>query len=248
MSTVYQQASHREKAPNKSEKVHSDSGTPSSSDPMVIDPGNQLLWRMRLRRLESEIIRDSILAVSGELDRTIGGPPILIETLPDGRVVVSQKDQLELSSLTQGEKVTITNPKSRSRRSLYLLSRRNYNQSMLSVFDQPVMSANCTRRNSSAVVLQSLTMMNDEFVLEQAKHMARRVASRAGDALEQRIEQAFWLALGREPNSQERDWSQEFLTTERDRLLGVSSTQAEHESLISFCHVLMNTSEFLYVE
>src|SRR5262249_56903331 len=53
-----------------------------------IDPGDQLLWRMRLRRLEAEVIRDSILAVSGRLDRTMGGPPILLQARPDGLGVI----------------------------------------------------------------------------------------------------------------------------------------------------------------
>src|SRR5207302_188536 len=127
------------------------------------DPGNRLLGRMRLRRLESEAIRDAVLAVSGTLDRTMGGPPIPIEPRPDGLVVVGSKG--------------LPTPTAAWRRSLYLFARRNYNLTLLGVFDQPVMATNCVRRVHSAVPLQSLTLLNDAFMLEQADHFAARVAS-----------------------------------------------------------------------
>ena len=57
-----------------------------------IDPGNRLLWRMRLRRLEAEAIRDSILTASGKIDLTMGGAPVPMDYRPDGMVVVSEKD------------------------------------------------------------------------------------------------------------------------------------------------------------
>src|SRR5437763_1412182 len=56
-----------------------------------VDPDNRLLWRMPLKRLESEIIRDCVLSASGCLDATAGGPPIMLEWRPDGMVVVSEK-------------------------------------------------------------------------------------------------------------------------------------------------------------
>ena len=56
------------------------------ADPEAVDPGNELLWRMRLRRLESEVVRDSILAVSGQLNPALGGPPVPIDAQPDGMV------------------------------------------------------------------------------------------------------------------------------------------------------------------
>ncbi|HJT77801.1 MAG TPA: PSD1 and planctomycete cytochrome C domain-containing protein, partial [Gemmataceae bacterium] len=139
-STVYRQSSTAGARP---------AGAP---DPEAVDPGDQLLWRQRLRRLESEVIRDSVLAVSGTLDTSMGGPPVPITPLPDGLVVVP----------AQG----LPTPTARWRRSLYLFSRRNYNLTLLNVFDQPVMATNCTRRITSAVPLQSLTLLNDAVMLE----------------------------------------------------------------------------------
>jgi mono/diheme cytochrome c family protein len=115
-STVYRQAS----VPGNA--------APGQPNPDVVDPGNQLLWRMRLRRLESEIVRDAVLAVSGQLDPTAGGPPVPLEARKDGLVVVAEKN--------------LPAPAAKWRRSVYLLARRNYQLSLLSVFDQPVVATN----------------------------------------------------------------------------------------------------------
>jgi hypothetical protein len=200
-----------------------------------VDPGNRLLWRMRLRRLESEIIRDRILATSGKLDLTMGGPPVLLDGRPDGMVILSKKDTAESSR--------------QWRRSLYVLSRRNYHYSFLAAFDQPMMSLNCPRRNSSAVVGQSLFMLNDDFVLEQSREFARRVMESPGQSPQARIERAFQLAFGRKPTAKEVAWSSELLERRTARYLAAENQpeQAATRALAAFCHVLLNTSEFLYV-
>jgi hypothetical protein len=151
-SATYRQGSTDRSHTNELHSEHQPTSVTHSTD---VDPDNLLLWRQRLRRLESEAIRDSILMVSGNLDRTIGGPPIPLENKPDGSVVVGNQ----------------------FRRSLYLLARRNYQPTLLAVFDQPILATNCTQRATSAVSLQSLTMLNDAFVLEQAERFARRVLS-----------------------------------------------------------------------
>jgi hypothetical protein len=203
-------------------------------DPEAIDPGDQFLWRMRLRRLESEAVRDAVLAVSGRLDRSVGGPPVPIEPKPDGLVVVSENG--------------LPTPTSASRRSLYLFARRNYNLTLLSVFDQPVMATNCTRRIPSAVPLQSLTLLNDAIMLEQADRFAARVAV-AADAPEKRIEAAFRLAFARPPTPQETAASVSFLDKLRQRFAGekLPPAQAELKALARLCHMLMCANEFLYV-
>jgi hypothetical protein len=191
---------------------------------------------MPLRRLESEIVRDSILAASGRLDHSIGGPPVPIKPLPDGMVVV------EAQNLPAGM--------SPFRRSMYLLSRRNYQPTELSVFDQPLLATNCTRRTSAAVTLQSLTMLNGEFITGQADHFARRVIAIAGADESQRIALAFRLALTRLPTADEIDLAQGLLSRHRQRLLtqGASTAdQASDRALSHLCHMLLNTNEFLYV-
>lgn len=204
----------------------SSSVAPSQTAASEIDPDNRLLWRMRLRRLESEIVRDAVLAVSGKLDTTIGGAPIPVEPRPDGTFVISDKN--------------LPTPTSPWRRSLYLLARRNYHPTILSVFDQPNLTTNCTGRESSAVVLQSLTMLNDRFVLEHAEHLAARVVKTVGADTAKQIEVAFRITLGRPPRDSERLACEAAFTN-------FAKQDSEEKALIQLCHTLLNTSEFLYV-
>ena len=207
-----------------------------SADPLRVDPDNQLLWRMRVRRLSSEAIRDAMLATSGVLDRTMGGPPVNTDVLADGRVIVPNNDQ--------------ETPTSHLRRSVYTLARRNFYPTLMSVFDQPRMVAGCTQRERSAVVLQSLTLLNDEFVLEQADSFSARILREAGDGPEARIERAFHLALAREPTPNEVRSCMRLLRQQRARYRknGVSGEDVTRKAFACLCQVLFNTSEFLYVE
>jgi hypothetical protein len=201
-----------------------------------MDPGNKLLWKMRLRRLEAEAIRDGILTVSGQFDTSMGGPPVLIKFLPDGMVVIDE------SKLPQ--------PTAKNRRSIYLLARRAYNFSLLTVFDQPLVAVNCPRRDVSAVPLQSLAMMNDAVVAEQARHFAGRILRLSGGAREECVRLAFRLALARAPSAAEEGIGLRLLE-EQARLFMAAKTpaaEAEEKALVQLCHVLLNTSEFLYVE
>lgn len=200
------------------------------------DPENRLLWRMNLKRLEAEVVRDSILAVSGKLDTTAGGPPVMLKFQSDGKIVV---DASQLST-----------PTSKWRRSIYLLARRAYNLSMLSVFDQPLISTSCSRRDTSAVPLQSLTMMNDEFVAKHAEYFAQRLLQQVDHDPSQLIPAAFRTALARLPDEQEAALCATSLTdqTNRYRESGISDQEAREHALTELCHTLLNTSEFLYAE
>ncbi len=221
-STVYRQTSHRRDGIG-------------GIQPETVDPGNQLLWRMRLRRLEAEAIRDSILAISGKLNLAMSGPSILVRARPDGVVLVSKPD--------------LAQPGDRFRRSVYLLTRRNYNLSFLTVFDHPIMSTNCTRRDDSAVVLQSLSLLNNEFVLDNAQHFAHRLLAAGGEQVTV-IQRAFAAALARPPTPQEEVWSQELLDDEVSRSLdrNLPPAEAERQAVASLCQMLFNTNEFLHVE
>jgi hypothetical protein len=196
-----------------------------------VDPDNRLLGRMRLRRLESEAVRDSLLAVSGRLDRTAGGPPVAVDPRPDGSFVVRDGSGA-------------------NRRSLYLLARRNYHPTILGVFDQPVLTTQCTGRTPSAVVLQPLTMLNDPFVRTQAEALAGRLAPAApAGSPEGLIDAAFRTVLGRPPRPAETAWCADFLRQQEteDRARGLAPAQASRQGVNHLAHVLLNTSEFLYV-
>jgi hypothetical protein len=198
-------------------------------DAQARDAGNQFLWHQRLRRLESEVIRDAILTASGALDRRQGGPPVPIEPHEDGLVVVQTKG---------------LPPTAAYRRSLYLFARRNYNMTLLGVFDQPVMATNCTRRIQSAVPLQSLTLLNDAFMLEQAECFAARVADLA-PSREKQVETAFRIAFARKPTKEESTAALDLLAKVQARYAG--QPQPERKALTTLCHMLLCTNEFLYI-
>lgn len=246
LSSVYRQAS-ADQVPGyggAGVRETKDSDSPAPSHPHTptptaansIDPDNKLLWRQRLRRLESEAVRDAILSVSGRLDRTLGGAPIPVEPKPDGSFVVKQEG--------------LPTPTSQFRRSIYLLSRRNYHPTLLAVFDQPHMTTNCTHRQASAVVLQSLAMLNDQFVMEQAEQVAQSVSQREKSTPE-RIAAAFKLVLGRVASEAEVAWCREAIEKEAafhvQQDMACSAEEAARRGLVRLCHTLLNTSEFLCI-
>ncbi len=224
MSTTYRQASRREGM------------TTAEPNPQTIDPGNRLLWRARLRRLESEVIRDAMLATSDRFNSTMGGQPVPLKYRRDG-VASFDTDKLPTAG-------------SPWRRSVYLFQRRVYHLTMQGVFDQPTIAGSVCRRNASAVALQSLSMLNDGLALEQAEQFAHRVWQQARRSSADRIRLAFRIALTRPPDEQEARWSAELLQqhTKRYRQSGSTDDEAGRKALMHLCRVLFNSSEFLYVE
>src|SRR5262245_659153 len=222
-SSVYRQSSHQ----------------PTEGDASLakkVDPDNHLLWRLNLLRLEAEVIRDSVLAASGKLDRTSGGPAILLAPRPEGLQTVSEKDPT---------------PNARYRRSLYLLARRNYPLEFLQVFDFPVIQVNCTRRINSATPLQSLTMLNDEFMVESGKNLAERILAASSEQTPAKwIETAYLLALSRKPTTTELKICTQNLEKQKQLYLNANTEpkQAQRAALGTFCQMLMGTNEFLFVD
>ncbi len=204
-----------------------------------VDPGNELWWRMPLRQVDSEILRDAILSASGKLDPTFGGPSLALENQPNGAVVVK----------TEG----LATPASQYRRSLYLTARRRYNLSLLEVFDQPEMARNCARRSPSAVVTQSLALMHDGFLQEQAQFFADRVrqevsldSTPAGP--QPQIAAVFRIALAREPDAAEAQAADALLRRQTDRFqqAPVSAEEAARKALAHLCQMVLASNEFLY--
>jgi hypothetical protein len=230
-STAYRQSAHRPAE-----------GEPSAG--RAADSENELLWRMNLRRVEAEVLRDAVLAVSGKLDRTTCGPPVPVEMNPDGLVTVSEKGPT---------------PTSKWRRSLYVKSLRGshplgqgFKLSMFEIFDYPEIVINCTHRTNSTTPLQSLALVNSKFMLEQARFFADRVRTLGGDqaTADKLVETAFVLALGRVPSPDELRFCQEFLTTQTQAYVTAEQTtpeQAAQQALASLCLMLLASNEFLYI-
>ena len=127
------------------------------------DPDNQYLWRFRIQRLDAEIVRDAMMAASGALDLTMGGPPVFPH-IP-GEILRSMSEGIWKKE-EDGPRVW--------RRSVYVYRKRGLPFPMFEVFDLPDQNISCGRRNVSTVPTQALTLLNDEFVLRQSKLFADR--------------------------------------------------------------------------
>ncbi|MFN7924603.1 MAG: PSD1 and planctomycete cytochrome C domain-containing protein [Bryobacteraceae bacterium] len=200
------------------------------ADAAQVDPENKLLWRKDLMRLDAESVRDGILAASGKLDRAVGGPAVKLKVRPDG-----------LQEMVADE----NNSHPAWRRSLYVMSRRNYPHQFLQVFDFPSIQVNCVRRSKSATPLQSLALMNDEFMFEQARYLADRVRAAADP-----VEQVYLLAFARKPDAEERSLAKQHLErqSENFRLANTATETASSKALESLCQMLLASNEFLYVD
>jgi hypothetical protein len=190
------------------------------------DPKNELLHKMPIRRLEAEAVRDSMLAVSGRLDRTRfgrGPMPHLTEFML-GRGRPGRSGPLD------GD----------GRRSLYLEVRRNFLEPMFLAFDYPVPFSTIGRRSVSNVPAQALTLLNNPFVIQQARLFAERTASVKDD--EKRIGTMYELAYGRAATRQEMADAKEFLS-EQAKEYG----KADERAWADLAHVLFNVKEFIFV-
>lgn len=123
----------------------------------AVDPSNQLLGRMSVRRLDAETMRDRMLTASGALSNSMFGKPIPVTEDFVGQVVVNDA----------------------SRRSVYVQQKRSKPETLMRAFDAPVMECNCDKRPASTVATQSLMLMNSEFALKQASSLAMRVRQEA---------------------------------------------------------------------
>ena len=193
------------------------------------DPENRLLWRFPRQRLEGEVIRDSVLAVSGRLNPARGGPPVS-PPLPKGL-------ENELDSKYENNFWETSSREESRKRSLYVFQRRSLALPMLQTFDAPVLDASCDRRRTSITPLQALSLYDGDFVNEEARHFADRVKAQGGAQTDSQIRHAFQLALSRGPSADESEQVRGFF----------ASAESEEEALVGLCRVLLNSNEFVYV-
>jgi hypothetical protein len=186
-----------------------------------LDPRNDLVHSMPVRRLEAEAIRDSILAVTGQLDRTLYGRSVMphIGKYQDGR---GKPKSGPIDGL--------------GRRSIYIQVRRNFITPMFLVFDYPLPVSTIGNRGVSNVPAQALLMMNNEFVASSAEAWAKRImASPLDDG--SRIDGMYLAAFGRNPEAWER----------REAIRFLEGMQTPEQGWVRLCHVLLNSAEFIFV-
>jgi hypothetical protein len=199
----------------------------------TVDPDNRLVWRATRRRLDAEVIRDAVLAASGQLDLA----------RPEGSLVMSLRNG-EIGRDIRADSLL----RASTSRSVYLPMVRGVVPEMLSVFDMADPSLVVGQREITTVATQALYMMNSPFVIEQSKLMAERLISDSSeDAI--RADLAYMRALSRPATDAERDRLLSFVSEYQTDLKanGRTTESARQAAWSSACQALFATAEFRYV-
>jgi len=186
---------------------------------LAVDAGNRLLWRQNPRRLDAESLRDSVLTVSGKLETQMFGPGY--------RDFDYREEYAPVYTYITADAPRLW------RRSVYRFIVRTTPNPFLTTLDCPNAANLTPTRNVTTTALQSLALLNHEFMLKQAEYFGLRLAANPDATEHEQVQLAFRLAFGRDPSSAE---------TEAGVTLLESSGAAE------FCRALMNANEFVYVD
>ncbi len=194
-----------------------DSGSPKS--PQAVDSSNRLLWRMNPRRLDAESLRDAVLATSGKLNLTMYGAGYRDFDYVEAYAPIYNYITPDQSDLW--------------RRSIYRFVVRTTAHQFLTTLDCPNPANLTPSRNVTTTALQSLALLNNDFMLRQSVHFADRVQREAGDNVEAQIRRAFVVAFARQPSANELDAAKRFL---------------KDNKLPQLCRMLLNANEFVYID
>ena len=211
----------------------------SSFDPAKakIDSDNRLLWRRRPQRSESEILRDTMLAVSGRLNLQMLGPafkpPIASEAIQARNVKDPYPKDLKDAADTW-------------RRSIYMFHKRVVQYPLMQAFDGPTAQTSCGRRDITTVAPQGLALLNDRFVRLRAEDFARRLKKEAGEEIKAEVRLAWRLAFGRDPLPDELETSFSFIETQAQRRS--RAARSAELALADFCQMVFAMNEFVYVD
>ncbi len=184
---------------------------------VVVDADNRLLWRFPSRRLEAEAIRDSMLAISGQLNLKMGGPGFNFFKTRGGLSGFPPLDAFTPEEL---------------RRMIYAHRIRMESVPVFGAFDCPDAGQATPTRSRSTTAIQALNLFNSPFVMQQAEALTQRVEQEAGDDLVAQIERVWLLMVGRRPSEAEA--------------IACFKTAGEH-GLPTVCRVLFNSNEFLFL-
>jgi hypothetical protein len=185
-----------------------------------VDVGNRYLWRMNRQRLDAESIRDAMLAVSGKLDLTMGGPSVQQFYFKDDHSPVYDYTRFDVDD-ARG-----------LRRSIYRFLVRSVPDPFMECLDCADPSIMTPKRNTTLTSIQALALLNNPFATRQAEHFAERLRGLGGE-LPAQIETAYRLALGREPTGREAA-----------ALTGYATTHG----LENACRVIFNSNEFVFID
>lgn len=200
----------------------------------ALDPGNEALSWFPLKRMEAEVLADTLLRVSGRLDETPFGRPDGVKVRADGLVT------------------PVGNGKG-WRRSIYVLQRRKEIPTLLETFDLPQMNPQCLSRWNSVVATQALHLMNNGMIHELSESLASRVVQTAGSDAKTQIRTLYRITLSRLPTKAEEEIAHATLQeltakwSEPARQPEISPAPA-HRALANLCHALLNSAEFIFID
>ena len=211
------------------------------------DPDNRLYARMSVRRLESESMRDAVLAASGFLIDQMYGPPVPVKEDAVGQIVLG-KEELDGERKPKADNKEFAGA---ARRSLYVQVRRTRPLAVLETFDIATMTPNCTQRNASNVATQALMMMNSQFVIDHAEKMAAELISGGGD-LPAQLKAAWKRCFSRDVDGDSLSQLVQFVHRQTEMIAAreqeLTPAAARQRALASACQALLSSNQFLYVD
>ncbi|HSQ57091.1 MAG TPA: DUF1553 domain-containing protein, partial [Gemmata sp.] len=204
-----------------------------------IDPDNALIWRMSPRRLDAESLRDSMLAVSAQLDLT-----------PPKGSVVAQVGEGPAGGFGFGRGANVNqaiNDPRNTHRSIYLPIIRDNLPEALALFDAPDPSLIAADRPTTTVPSQGLFIMNNPFVIRASEAAADKLLKGTTTETE-RIREAYLNFYGRPPGEKELTTAAKFLGDYKAQLVGdrVGPFRRDRETWAAFCQALFASAEFQY--
>lgn len=201
-----------------------------------LDPANALYSRMPLNRLDAESLYDTLLLISGKLDETRFGPADNVQVRRDGLVTPG--------GTAKGW-----------RRLIYVQQTRKQIPTHLETFDFPQMNPNCIERRDSTVAPQALHLLNNAMIEQLAGEFARRIQREAGNDLSKQIDAVYLTALSRSPTPEEKKAARKVMSKLADEWMDQLTASgkpdraaAEFKALATYCHAIMNSAAFLYVD
>ncbi len=212
--------------------------TTRDADKLAKDPANRALSYRRPIRLEAEVLRDSILAVSGVLNKEMYGPSIKPWIHSDAIATGSTKKW----------PVNVKDGPGTWRRSIYIYAKRSMLMPMMEAFDLPDSTRSCAVRNTTTVAPAALLMLNNAFIRDQAGHLATRVAEGGTNPVD-RVRKLYEIALSRPATDEEIALGTKFMQVQAQGYAGEKPLEETHqrEALVNYCQAVLALNEFLYI-
>jgi hypothetical protein len=214
-----------------------------------LDGDNTYYWRQNVRRLDAETLRDTLLAVSGQLLPVTGGRsrwPEVAKDILDAQpaIIEAANDRLQ-GYYTDPEAETLV-------RSVFVVHKRSVPLPFWQAFDLPDFVTSCARRNVTTVAPQALVLLNSPLAIRSAEAFAARLIKEVGAEPERQVDLAFSLALSRPPRPDERKalltLVAEHTATHAKVKQEEGQASSEQRALVDLARVLLNLNEFLYID